>query len=107
MIKGRRGEGKPERKILQGEHQEPDCQAEAGTVCLKICTTPARRFSHLWDRQAEARAEFADKSVAKLQKEVNTEKLFWYGSDISSSVRDPDYEKHLFSTAKSFEGSIE
>ena len=76
MIKGRRGEGKPERKILQGEHQEPDCQAEAGTVCLKICTTPARRFSHLWDRQAEARAEFADKSVAKLQKEVNTEKLF-------------------------------
>ena len=47
MIKGRRGEGKPERKILQGEHQEPDCQAEAGTVCFKICTTHARRFSHL------------------------------------------------------------
>ena len=46
MIKGRRGEGKPERKILQGEHQEPDCQAEAGIVCFKICTTHARRFSH-------------------------------------------------------------
>ena len=47
MIKGRRGEGKPERKILQGEHQEPDCQAEAGTVCFNICTTHARTFSHL------------------------------------------------------------